>query len=110
VRLGEVVIGREDAQSALEAWERADQHFRRGTLGQERSVGAHRRARVAGNGRGVPGKLVARYLRKEDETDMALLKRRAAGEVVPEIPADAVLPMALERRRKDVKPAPAVRA
>jgi hypothetical protein len=61
------------------------------------------------NGRGNPGTLVARYLRKEDETDMALLKRRAQGEMVPAIPADAVLPVTLERRREDVKPAPGVR-
>ena len=60
-------------------------------------------------GRNTPGALVARYLRKEDETDLALLKRRAGGEVVPAIPADAELPVTLERRREDVKPAPGVR-
>lgn len=58
------------------------------------------------HGRGTPGTLVSRYLRKEDETDLALLKRRAGGEVVPAIPADAVPPVTLERRRADVKPAP----
>ena len=54
-------------------------------------------------GRGTPGALVAKYLRKEDETDMALLKRRAQGEVVPEIPADAVLAVTLERRPEGKK-------
>jgi len=48
VRLGEVVIGREDAESALEAWERAEKHFSRGTLGQDRLGGERRRARIAG--------------------------------------------------------------
>jgi hypothetical protein len=53
-------------------------------------------------GRGA-GELVARYQRKEDETDVALMQRRARGEQVPEIPADAVLPVALERRLEAVK-------
>ncbi len=56
-------------------------------------------------GRGRPGHLVARYLRKEDETDIALMRRRARGEAVPAIPQDEELPIVLERRAESVKPA-----
>jgi hypothetical protein len=59
--IGERVIGREQAEAYLEAVERAETHYHRGTLGQERSVGAHRRARVAA------GRLAQQDPAQEDE-------------------------------------------
>src|SRR5262245_5308615 len=55
-------------------------------------------------GRGKAGQLISRYIRKEDETEIELMRRRARGEVVPEIPQDEELAVVLHRKAEGMKP------